>query len=540
MKVHERGRNWHIYGETGIGFTMDIESFEDYGEIRNWEISIYPNYSKKGTDLIEIIQFLQQIIKEKDLKHHTKFTKDLIIIYTDNLDKIKGFFHKYITDLFENLYIEVLDFFEFRDINRWKNLNNSKEIANYAQYLIDNYFIPDKYFYITPNQIPRRRLKKSCKLSGDLTAMEIFPISFDQYKTFRKALFGGICYVPYKNLVITDPIMCLDLKSAYIYDLLIEKHCKTCFRLTDEANYEFYLESNAKTSIGNYTIKYKANTCKIHCFKDIDGNNFEKGEFIVNTTLTNIDLKILIELCDEIEIKCNWLYDCELDYLPKYMRDVIVEEFVKKEKLKNLDKEKYDRQKQIVNGIFGDCIRKYDESLYNDMYAHTYLAPQWGIWCTSYARKNLLDLALKVKGWVYSDTDSIYCFDTPENRELVTKFNTKIRKNIENFCKLFDYDYEILKNLGTFEIEKEIVKFRAITQKVYMYETKDGEFKLVAAGLNQDTIDVNAEMFEKEKIDWGSRIFKYVTENSYYERVSSGDEMKILTICALSDLDEQY
>lgn len=541
MKIHERGRCWHNYSETGMGFTMKVQSFDTYGEIEFWELSIAPKYTKLGETLEDLISFLKQIIKEKDLKYYTKYTKDLIIIYTDNLDKIKGFLSKYITNEFENLYIEVLDFFEFRPINKWKDLHNSIEIANYAQYLIDKVFIPDKYFYITPNQIPRRKINKAHKLSNDEIANNIFPVSFEQYNTFRKALFGGICYVPYKNLIITDPLICLDLKSAYIYDLLIEKHCSTKFKLTDENNYEFYLESNNKTSIGKYKIKYKANTNKIHCFKDINNINFEKGEFEIITILTNIDLKILIKLCDEISIKCEWLYECELNYLPKYLREEIIKQYTLKEKLKNGNKEDYDMQKSVVNGIFGDCIRKYKtEEMFNEMYRNPYLAPQWGIWCTSYARKNLLALALKVKGWIYSDTDSIYCFDTEENRWLVEKYNIAIRKKIKEFCDLFGYDYEILKNLGTFEIEKEIIKFKAITQKVYMYETKNGEFKLTAAGLDQKTINIDKSLFEKEKLDYGSRTFKFVKDGTYYEKTLSGEDMILMSICEASMVKDQY
>lgn len=540
MVIHERGRHWHNYLELGIGFTMKVKSYEDHGEIEEWEIKA-KNIYKKGYTVNELIEFLKELEKSNDLKYYTENKKDLVVIYTDNLEKIRGFLRRYITEEFENLYVQVMDFFEFRDITKWKDLHNLDEIVEYAQYLVDNLFLPDKYFYLTPNQIPRRKLKKAYKNSIESTQESIFPNSYDQYKLIRKALYGGICYVPYKNLIITDKIICLDLKSAYIYDLLIEKHCSSKLVLTNEENYEFYLESNSKTSIGSYKIKYKANTNKIHCFKDLQGNNFEKGEFEVNTILTNIDLKTLIELCDEITIKCYWLYECELDYLPKYLRDEIIKQYTLKEQLKYGNEEDYNRQKSVVNGIFGDCIRKYKtEKMFYDMQKTPYLAPQWGIWCTSYAKKNLLALALKVKGWVYSDTDSVYCFDTPENRWLVEKYNIAVRNKIKEFCELFYYDYEILKNLGTFEIEKEIAKFRAITQKVYMYETIDGEFKLTAAGLDQKTITVNKDLFEKEKLDYGSRTFKFVTNDSYYEKTLSGEDMIVMTICKSNLLDEQY
>ena len=47
MVIHERGRHWHNYLELGIGFTMKVKSYEDHGEIEEWEIKA-KNIYKKG------------------------------------------------------------------------------------------------------------------------------------------------------------------------------------------------------------------------------------------------------------------------------------------------------------------------------------------------------------------------------------------------------------------------------------------------------------------------------------------------------------
>ena len=538
MKVHDRGNHWHIYSEVGYGFTINNEYIDGKGVMNGWELSVASDRTYTGETVEEFIDLLKRFIKELKLSKYKKATKDLIVIYTDNLTKIKGFFKDYITLEFNTIYIQILEFFEFREINKWKELTDANEIAAYAQYLINTVFIPNKYWYLTPNQIPRRAIAKAC---NDDTASKIFPINYEQYLLFRKALFGGICYVPYKNLVVEEPLICLDLTSAYIYDLLIEKHCVSRFVLDDENNWEYYVDSTTKTSLGLYEISYTCSTNKIHCFKDIEGRNFEIGTHTVATILTSVDLKTFMDLVNITDIKCKWLYTCNLDNLPKYMLDELVKQYIKKVDLKGVDEEAYNLQKPVVNGIYGDCIRDYStEVMFYDAKRKPSVAPQWGIWCTSYAKKNLLKLATKVEGWVYSDTDSIYCFDNEYNRKLVKEYNAEVKKNLLKFCGLYGYDYSKLKDLGTFKVEKTIRKFRAINQKLYMYETTDGKFKLTAAGLDQSTIEVSSEMFNQKRIDWGTRTFKFATDDGYYELQAKGLDAKILSIIQASTMKEQY
>lgn len=536
MKIHDRGSQWHIYNEDGWGFTINANYADCKGTVTGWELYRAPDHKCwKGETREDFIDLLESLVKEFDLKKSGKSTSDTIVIYTDNIYKIKGFFRKYITNEFNSLYVTLLNFFEFRDITCWKKVYTALEIADYAKYLTNNLFIPNKYWYLTPNQVPRRAIRKAC--NTDIAA-KIFPPDYNTYKLFRTALFGGIVYVPYKNAIITDKLMCLDLTSAYIYDLLIEKHCMSRFSMIDTNNWEYYTESVAKTSIGSYSIKYSCVSNKIHCFKDVDGKNLETGEHTVSMIMTSIDLSTFMDLANVKEIKCLWGFEADLDTLPKYMLDEIVNQYIKKIDLKG-DKEAYDLQKPILNGIFGDCIRNYDEKLFYETKRKPSVVPQWGIWCTSYAKKNLLKLANRVEGWVYSDTDSIYCFDNEYNRKLLEEYNEEARKNVKAFCDKYGYDFDKLQDLGTFKIEKTIKKFKAITNKVYMYTTTDGEFHLTAAGLNQDTIKVTEDLYDNP-LTYGSRLYKYITEDGYYEEWSRGINNLVLSTYQASLINPQY
>ena len=526
MKIHDRGNKWHNYIEKGYGLT--IEPTLDHPYILADDEGVFV----EGTDLLEE---LNELIKQYDLKVYTENSKDVLVIYTDNLMKIKGYYSKYITEEFNDLYIQVLNVIEFRNICRWKELHDAEDIAKHAQFLIDHKFKPDKYWYLTPNQIPRRSIAKAC---NDPTAAKIYPPTYNTYSEFRKALFGGICYTPYRELIIEEPLMCLDLTSAYIFDLLIELHCMTKFEYTDPEAWELYLESSKYTSIGSYKISYSCVSNKIHCFKDSKGNNFEKGECTIYTTMTSVDLKTFMEIADVKEIECMWLFTCELGHLPKYMLDEVVKQYIKKVDLKGKGEE-YDLQKSVVNGIFGDCIRDFDFRQFESARRRPNVAPQWGIWCCSYAKKNLLALASKVKGWVYSDTDSIYCFDNEYNRGLVNDYNRRARARVKEFCEDFGYDFEKLKDLGTFKIEKTIKKFKAVTNKIYMYTTTEGEFHLTAAGLDQSTIKVDESLYNKP-IPFGGRTYKYIDSEGYHEEFKGGIESALSTIALTAQIKKQY
>lgn len=512
---------WRNYIETVYGLTIH-DSWELYA----------PDYQIMADSLEKALLKLKTAY---NLSISDKGTVDMVIIYTDNLLKVEGMYKDLITSKFETLSITILDHFEVREIGKWKNLINAQEIAQYGQYLMDNLFKPNKYCYITPNQVPRKAIKQAQKKAKDLTAAYIFPTDFIKYSQMRKALFGGICYVPYKNLIIDEPIMCLDLTSAYIYDLLIEKHCVTAFERTNPEDYEYYMQSKTKSAYGYFTITYSGYSNKITCFRDIEGNKFETGVHTIDVIMNTIDLTTFSELADIQEIKCEWLYECNIDHLPKYMLDETVKQYIKKVALKE-DKEAYDLQKPIVNGIYGDTIRDYDEEAFNHARRNSAVVPQWGIWTTSYAKKNLLKLATKVEGWMYSDTDSIYCYDNDFNRALLNDYNRRATMKVKEFCEEFGYDYEKLKDLGTFKIEKKIKRFRAITQKVYMYETTDGEFKLTAAGLNQSTIAVDKSLFDKRKLDYGQRLYKWVDDDGYHEEWKGTLESVIQSTC----INEQY
>lgn len=507
--------NWTSYVEDGWGLTLDTFTYNDAGYIKSWTLyGLGTEYT--GETVVELLGRLNEIKAAYDLQVHDEHHKDVLIIYTDFIRKLYYFLKAYgvhddfMTEDDKIFYFQVLDNIEFREC-WYDDITTAKGLSEYASFMIEEVFKPDKYFYITPNQIPRKRMKKA-KTKNDTIASEVYPKSYDSYKSLKKAFFGGILYVPYTTKPIDDPMIEIDINSDYIYQMLMRKHCMSAKRKVNTEDWEYYLDSITKNSEGKYKIKYSSYSKKITCYKNSDGQACQLGENVEDTfTFTNVDLKIFLENVHVHWVECLYLYEYDVDYLPKYVRDELVHEYIKKEYLKKYgNKEQARIQKVIVNGEYGDSIRKWtNEKEYKDDRKNPTLAPQWGIWTTSYGREHLLRLGNQLDGWYYSATDSIWCVDTKANREKIRKFNEEIQENIKDFCDKFGYCYEDLKNLGTFIIKHEIKKFRAFGPNTYMYTTIEGKTEVKASGCNKkelnekDVHEIEA-LYEAEFVPVGS------------------------------------
>lgn len=547
-------------------FTLNINFFSvpeiEAGFMTNWQVYDSEGLFGAGETIYDFLNLLAYLEDAYNLKSYNTLVKDTILFYIDDVKKIYGFFHDYITQSFLPYSCEVNHFFEFRSYSIWqKDIEDSQEAAKILQNLADNIFIPEKNFYITPNKRTRVLLKKDCIKEKSTIAREIFPEDQRKYKRLREALFGGICFCPIPKVEKKEPILGLDITSAYIYSLLSQKFPMSKARIVNAKDWKKYINDENIGSLGVYTIVYTTGSNLIKCYKDYRGNNLVSGENVkVSITLNDVDLGIILNLPEVkiIEIKCTYLEIYDLDYLPEYVIKRLVEEYLKKS---YIDKKKnpslYKFQKVVLNGIYGNCIKKISLKFYEKKREEAYLAPQWGVWTTSYTKKHLLGLALSLpfNEWYYSDTDSIYCKDTSKNRKLVEDYNNTTRKIMTSFCERTGYVHIELLELGKFEIEHEIVRFRALKQKEYLYtyivKNDDKiEYKLdvKAAGCNKREMQISNNLYKLDVLPVGTKIHKtpqdkpkryekdgkiYENNCSYYEETFTGEKaIKILEILA--------
>lgn len=510
-------------------FYLDIGF--DGNDITGWTLSSqFATYS--GVDSTELMYTLNMLIDSYELTKYSDYKQDYIIIYTDNLVKAKAMLGITESTQFDFGFI-AMEYFDIRDYTAFGDIDAMNKW--YTQ------FVEENRAYVSPSQAMRKRLDRA--VGRDHTAKDIYPPTIRDYNYERSGIHGGVVYAQDSSgRVYHKRMLALDLTSAYIYGLLIEPHCMSARESVPKTDWENYINNSTYGSIGTYEIEYSFMFQYIRCFKDINGKHLKTGHNTVRIILDNIALASFINLPHMVihNLECLKLTEFKLDYMPEYYRDFSIKLYVDKQSIPR-DSIEYKNHKVYLNsGVYGNILvdlfkytprekgesashyqRRLDSMYYRaklDPKAKVSTIPLWGVYTLSYTKKLVYDLATTLVGWRYSDTDSIYCDDTPENRVRIEEFNNSVRAKVKTFCDKFGYDYEQLKDLGTFKPEAEIVTFRSYGIKQYAYETVEGKIVMHFAGCSYDSAP--ASIWDASfKPHSGERIVPYIdNEGKYRER----------------------
>lgn len=551
MMLHCRDKGWGVHSNyVTEGWGLTFEDFTDLGEnigdegsyLTKWTLSS-KNITYTGEDVKSLLDTLEMLIDKYDLQVRSNLSKDILVIYTDRLFELGCYLKNHLTDVFI-CYIQVMNNIEFREC--WnEDMTTAEDIYKWADDYIQNLFIPDKYFYLTPSQISRKRIYRMCKKHQENLGAKIFPSDYPKFKYIRNSLYGGICYCPYPEMEFNRPIIEIDLKSAYIF-AFIKRHCSTIGRrVRDTSVWERYLDDDYKFSIGTYKITYSCWSNRIRCYKTIEGYTpSQEGIHTDTFRFTNKDLRIFLANVNATQVECTELLEFDTDYLPKPVLDCIIDMYMRKETSDGIEKA---IAKIILNSIYGNTSRKREEEEFKRLSEQDMtLPPQWGTFITVYCKEMLLAMGMQLEGWIYSDTDSIFCFDTRENRAKIDEFNKKTRLEVKDFCDKFGYDFNVLKNLGAFMIEEEIIRFKAWKQKQYAFQRKDGSVVVKASGCVRREYD--ASVFDMKSVPVGEKVIriypvfeerstvkdgkKYTSETSYWKLIAEGEDAELLMECA--------
>lgn len=529
----------------------EIIGWHLYSDSHDWVGKTAQDLTNKLDTIIKVFNLTDKYVvngKISENKH------DYVIIYVKNLKIARGIFKNAKVDIYSN-YLIVMNYFDVRTYTDFGDKNSIK------RWYKD--FVDENRAYLSPAQAMRKRLLRS--VGQDKTAKSIYPSTIRDYKYERGGIHGGAIYAQDSSgHVYERKMLALDLTSAYIFGLLIRKHCMTERKAVPVTDWENYLGNSEYGSIGTYKIEYSFMYRYIRCFKDFNGQQFKIGHNEVTVIMDNIALNTFINLPRMVihKIECLKLNEFGIDYTPQYYRDFSVKLYADKQSL-DRDSIEYKNHKVYLNsGVYGNILtdlfkylskEKYESEsdyrrrLKNHYYksvqadtAKVSTIPLWGIYTLSYTKQLVFELATQLVGWRYSDTDSIYCDDTPENRTKLEEFNSKIRAEVKQFCDKFGYDYEILKDLGTFKIEAEIVKFRSFGVKMYAYQKvkhekdpKTGETKTIYAdemhfaGCTYDKAP--ADLWSKKwKPTAGNKLIPYLDKNGDYRERHVGAEALML------------
>lgn len=492
MKVN-RGKDigWVEYLTVPVGCEINWFTEDNAGYIENFIICTYA-YEYSGSSQQDFIRVLADLKKD----YAVKSKHDILTIWVENLNVIRGFFKDYIT--YDSRYIVSFDGgIEFRSIKEFDDtVKSAFAIRDCARSIIKRIFEVDKSFYLTTNQMLRKHIKKGTKNNN--LATEIFPSRFQDYKSIRAAVYGGFNFM-ITNQLFEEPMIYMDLTSAYIWCIAALKNFITPFR---EENSYYELKEN-EGSIGLYEITYYSTTNKIHCWKDVNDDNLKKGNNTTTVWLTDIDLANIKKLCDVKSVRIIRLYVAEIGYLPKEIVDVCVDEYLKKQAMKELGDPNLQIQKATVNGIYGNMLRKFNtKNEYIKAKGSYPLAPQWGVYVVSQCKKLIIDTGIQLDNWIMSATDSIVCSNTDKNKAIISQINNNIAMTVMDMCDRYEYNFADLSKLGSFDIEY-ITKFKGFGYGRYIY-TKDNKVNIKASGCNKDQIQATDKLYELDDLPTGT------------------------------------
>ena len=242
--------------------------------------------------------------------------------------------------------------------------------------------------------------------------------------------------------------------------------------------------------------------------------------------VTDIDLKIILDIYKAEDIEVLRCFTCAYGYLPPELTATIKDYYQKKTELKHVDGKEYElmKSKNKLNSTYGmmvqDMIQEtltYDqksmswipddtdrEVLFNKAHKKAWLSYPWGVWTTARQRLSLHEAIyntynVKTGMWdaFYWDTDSVKFIDPDgvhekwflnKNKELI-----KVRKERGSFATDI---YGNTQYMGIWDLDGKYTDFATLGAKKYVYKAEgDDNLHITIAGVNKK---LGAKELERE------------------------------------------
>lgn len=249
--------------------------------------------------------------------------------------------------------------------------------------------------------------------------------------------------------------------------------------------------------------------------RHVDNALLDNGRIIsadyLETTITDIDLKILLSEYAWTDMKFYDVATARYGYLPKPLIKTICQYYHYKTELKNVDGQEllYMKSKNKLNSLYGMCaqdpvkqsilfidndFKEQNEDEAGLLLAYNrkaFLAYQWGVWVTAWARYRLEEGIRLAHGdpddpnapqFVYCDTDSVKYLGEIN----LDKFNRERIKDSRNSGAYATDPAGITHYMGVYEKEHDMCEFRTMGAKKYVYrETPDSKLICTIAGVSK-------------------------------------------------------
>lgn len=321
------------------------------------------------------------------------------------------------------------------------------------------------------------------------------------------------------DVIIDGPVHSVDLASSYPAVQLTRRFPMSAFREIKDHDPEFIFHlmldrnqallvkvafSFIRLADERWPVPYLSKSKCRNVFNPVNDNGRIIAAEYLETTLTDIDLRVIIDEYDFDEIIFLEVWASRYGMLPEAMREVTLDYYRRKTALKGIDGQEifYVKAKNLLNGIYGQSVTRplrgsiiYNEDEFTDKeedqekalatYKHkAYQCYQWGVWVSAYGRQQLekgIRHVFDADGatFIYCDTDSVkYKGDVdwdPINKEQI------------RLCKEFKAYADDSKGkrhyIGVFEKEDDMKRFTTLGAKKYAYEDYEGKLHITIAGV---------------------------------------------------------
>lgn len=353
------------------------------------------------------------------------------------------------------------------------------------------------------------------------------------YNMLVDAFAGGYTHA---NYIYADEILpevdSYDETSAYPYVLVTCKFPSTEFKRCYIKRAEDMLPNFAyllTVRMTNIKSKYYNNFISSSKCTEIKGRpHYDNGRIIsakeITITCTDVDLRFFLDSYSYDSYEILESYFSIYSYLPIEYVNFILDKYVLKTKLKNVEGKElsYNREKQAFNALYGMTVtntiradvefENYEEWIESPLSNNQimeklckdkkrgFLNFAWGVWCTAYARDNLLRRVLDLDPYVaYCDTDSCKVVQGYD-KSIFDSYNASVEVKIKRVSKERGIPFErfapadIKGNahlLGVFECEtgkgRSVTYDEFITQGAKKYAYKiDGEIHVTVSGVPKE------------------------------------------------------
>ena len=493
---------------------------------------------------------------------------------------LSGYSLAYIGEHILNKYIvhKLTGYLDYSKIRHSKTFLTTEElkyqlydglvVMAYIQERIEEYKENITYIPLTKTGKVRDLMRKNClyfkKHHGRnrrfINAVHSINIlSVFEYQQLKNGFSGGFTHANgnHVNKVIKN-VTSMDISSSYPTTLVLEQFPMSDGKIVKVKNYEAMYEYMSLycclfdatfiniNSATNYEHPISSSKCRdLKYFHEDNGRIISAEKLTI--TLTEQDFYIIRDFYkwDKLLLANFRIY--KKNYLPYEFVITVLELYGKKTTLKGVEDKylEYMNSKENTNSTYGMTVTDIcrDELEYLPSMEDTegvggwistppdyekmldkynknprrFLAYQWGVWVTAYARRNLFKAIKELKNdYVYSDTDSVKYINADKHKDFFIRYNKEIEYKIRLSAEYHNISEDLYspltikgekKTIGVFELDAKYLEFKTLGAKRYLVKTKDGftyngikiPYSLTISGLSKFT--AIPYLYEKYKDD---------------------------------------